>query len=192
MPAQPVEQTAGQLQPCIVINYFVSPMLGPAASKPSMSPVLLTLSSRSHKCPTYTLSRWCLLLWSPTPMQVALGDAAIVTGLHVGAKLPLSVSFAVAVAANLVLVLMLLAMLVVARLLNASNNSRLAAAANSPEVGRRSSAGGLLACQAQEKLHFSMPGSLESAAPARGQPDTCWPDLLANGLRQYLSRWHHF
>lgn len=123
-------------------------------------------------------------------MQVALGDAAIVTGLHVGAKLPLSVSFAVAVAGNLVLVLMLLAMLVVARLLNASNNSRLAAAANSPEVGQRPFSGGLLACQAKEGLDVSMPGSLESAAAARGQPDTRSRDLLANCLRQCLSRWH--
>jgi membrane protein implicated in regulation of membrane protease activity len=74
-------------------------------------------------------------LLSPNYTQVALGDAAIVTGLHLGAKLPLSVSFAVAVAANLALVLMLLGLLVVARVLNASSNSRLAAAANSPEVG---------------------------------------------------------
>jgi uncharacterized membrane protein len=67
-------------------------------------------------------------------MMVALGDAAIVTGLHIGAKLPLSVSFAVAVAANLVLVLLLLAMLVVARIMNAANNDRLAQMANRPEV----------------------------------------------------------
>lgn len=67
-------------------------------------------------------------------MMVALGDAAIVAGLHVGARLPLSVSFAVAVAANMVLVLVLLGLLLVARMLNAANNDRLAEMANRPEV----------------------------------------------------------
>lgn len=83
-------------------------------------------------------------------LQVALADAAIVTGLHIGAKLPLSVSFAIAVAANMVLVLLLLGLLVAARMANAANNSRLAEAANSPEV--RGTAGvrcAVLLCAAQ-------------------------------------------
>jgi hypothetical protein len=85
---------------------------------------------------TVTSADCCLLL------QVALADAAIVTGLHIGAHLPLSVSFAIAVAANMVLVLLLLGLLVAARLANAANNSRLAEAANSPEV--RGAAGGVM------------------------------------------------
>jgi membrane protein implicated in regulation of membrane protease activity len=85
-------------------------------------------------------------------LQVALGDAAIVTGLHLGAKLPLSVSFAVAVAANLVLVLLLVLMLLVARVLNANNNSRLAAAANSREVRPGSRSQQKSACRAAYRL----------------------------------------
>lgn len=79
-------------------------------------------------------------------MMVGLGDAAIVTGLHVGAKLPLSVSFAVAVAANLVLVLLLLAMLVVARMMNAATNDRMAQMANRPEVGLEPALAPVLFC----------------------------------------------
>jgi len=75
----------------------------------------------------------CGLCFLVTTM-VVLGDAALVTGLHIGAKLPLSVSFAVAVAVNLALVLLLVVLLVVVRHANASNNSRLAEVANSPEV----------------------------------------------------------
>lgn len=72
----------------------------------------------------------CFLL----TLMVVLGDAALVTGLHVGAHLTLAVAFGVAVAANLVLVLLLLGLMLGVRLANAARDRRLEEAARGPEV----------------------------------------------------------
>lgn len=175
----PAEQTAGRLKPCTVGLIGCFPCCSACCQQAKQVPVLptfvLTQPQAAHLHPASLLPAALV----PNPyMQVALGDAAVVTGLHVGAKLPLSVSFAVAVAANLVLVLVLLAMLVVARLLNASNNSRLAAAANSPEVGL-SSLEGLLARQPQEGLECSGQAAWsqqrQQGASLTHADQTCWP-----------------
>jgi hypothetical protein len=73
----------------------------------------------------------CFLLTT----MVLLADAALVAGLHAGAGLPLSVSFAVAVGANLGLVLLLFAALLLVRCLNRSSDRAMSQALTGPQVG---------------------------------------------------------
>jgi hypothetical protein len=73
----------------------------------------------------------CFLLTT----MVALGDAALVAGLHAGAGLPLSVSFGIAVGANLALVLLLFVVLLLVRCLNQSSDRAMSQALTGPQVG---------------------------------------------------------
>jgi hypothetical protein len=72
----------------------------------------------------------CFLL----TVVVLLADAALIAGLHVGARLSLAASLAVAVGANLALVLALAGLQLLVRLGNRAKNRRLEEAANRPEV----------------------------------------------------------
>jgi hypothetical protein len=72
----------------------------------------------------------CFLLTT----MVALGDAALVAGLHAGAGLPLSVSFGIAVGANLALVLLLFVVLLLVRCLNRSSDRAMSQALTGPQV----------------------------------------------------------
>jgi hypothetical protein len=72
----------------------------------------------------------CFLLTT----MVVLGDAALVAGLHAGAGLPLSVSFGIAVGANLALVLLLFAVLLLVRCLNRSSDRAMSQALTGPQV----------------------------------------------------------
>ncbi|KAF6255821.1 hypothetical protein COO60DRAFT_1627408 [Scenedesmus sp. NREL 46B-D3] len=72
----------------------------------------------------------CFLLTT----MVLLGDAALVAGLHAGARLPLSVSFGIAVGANLVLVVLLFAALLLVRCLNTSSDRAMSEALTGHQV----------------------------------------------------------
>ncbi|WIA41284.1 hypothetical protein OEZ86_004888 [Tetradesmus obliquus] len=72
----------------------------------------------------------CFLLTT----MVALGDAALVAGLHAGAGLALSVSFGIAVGANLGLVVVLFGGLLLVRCLNRSSDRAMSEAMTGPQV----------------------------------------------------------
>jgi hypothetical protein len=96
--------------------------------------------------------------------MVALGDAALVAGLHAGAGLPLSVSFGIAVGANLALVLLLFVVLLLVRCLNRSSDRAMSQALTGPQVR-------VLCCNVFWGLNGSNSGVTHACSFASGAQD---------------------
>lgn len=126
---------------CACVSTLITCWLSPAAEpgplfhiQPSLRHLVCRSVQRNIAAASARVLVHCSLCFLLTTM-VVLGDAALVAGLHIAAQMPLSVSFGIAVGANMVLVVLLLATLLLVRCFNnATGRPAPDALLNGPQV----------------------------------------------------------